>query len=256
MNHITSESERTQQARLAQYFGLALLAGIALLALPSDAHAQGKVMQLSDGSRIRYALSVPPGYDGSEALPMILALHYGWGGDGPPPRGYGEGHMRLLVEPALRDLGAIIVAPDCPAPARRWSEPEAERAVMELVDEIRSEYRIDGDRVLVTGFSLGGNGSWFYATHHPDLFSAAIPMAGWAQSEWLEKLNDLPMYVIHARSDEVVPLAAAEEAVAAAEAKGVPVALVVVEKLTHYDTASYVTYLRDAVPWIQRIWSR
>ncbi len=81
-------------------------------------------------------------------------------------------------------------------------------------------------------------------------------MAGWAQPDWLEKMGDMPLYVIHARNDEVVPFAAAEEAVAAAEAKGIPVELVVVEKLTHYDTARYVTYLRNAVPWIQSVWSR
>lgn len=235
---------------------ITLLAGLALLALPADSNAQGDVMQLSDGSQILYAVSVPDGYDGGEAVPLVLALHYGWGGDGPPPPNYGEGHMRLLVEPALRELGAIIVAPDCPAPARRWSEPGSDRAVMELLDHVRSEYRIDPDRILVTGFSLGGQGSWFMAAEHPEIFSAAIPMAGWAQPDWLEKMGDMPLYVIHARNDEVVPFAAAEEAVAAVEARGVPVELVVVEKLTHYDTARYVTYLRDAVPWIQSVWLR
>jgi predicted peptidase len=245
-----------REERNVQKVMIALLAGLALLALPADSNAQGDVMQVSDGSQIRYAVSVPESYDGSEAVPMVLALHYGWGGDGPPPRSYGEGYMRLLVEPALRELGAVIVAPDCPAAARRWSEPGSDRAVMELLDHVRSEYRIDADRILVTGFSLGGHGTWFMASHYPEIFSAAVPMAGWAQPEWLENMGALPLYVIHARDDEVVPLAAAEEAVAAAEAKGVPVDLVVVEKLTHYDTARYVTYLRDAVPWIQAIWSR
>jgi predicted peptidase len=232
------------------------MAGLLLLPLPPMSNAQGRLMQLNDGSRIRYAISLPSGYDSGEAVPLVLALHYGWGGDGPPPQGYGEGHMRLLVEPALRELGAVIVAPDCPSPARRWSEPGAERAVLELLERVRSEYRIDADRILVTGFSLGGNGSWFMAAEHPEIFSAAIPMAGWAQPDWLDELTETPLYVIHARNDEVVPFAAAEEAVAAARAKGAQVELVVVETLTHYDTARYVTYLRDAVPWIQDVWSR
>jgi len=164
--------------------------------------------------------------------------------------------MRLLVEPALRELGAIIVAPDCPAPARRWSEPGSDRAVMELLDHVRSEHAVDPEKILVTGFSLGGHGSWFMASEHPNVFSAAVPMAGWAPPEWLEKIGEIPLYVIHARGDEVVPFAAAEEAVATVRAKGGAVELVVVEELTHYDTARYVTYLRDAVPWIQSVWSR
>ncbi|PYR77363.1 MAG: hypothetical protein DMF87_16265, partial [Acidobacteria bacterium] len=59
-----------------------------------------------DGPTVSYAIWVPRAYHG-EPTPLILALHYG--GD---PRGAGRDMTRILIQPALGELGAIIVAPD------------------------------------------------------------------------------------------------------------------------------------------------
>jgi hypothetical protein len=52
---------------------------------------------------MRYAISVPPGYDASNPRPLVLALHPG-GGRTPY---YGEGFMRQIAEPALRSWDAL-----------------------------------------------------------------------------------------------------------------------------------------------------
>lgn len=56
-----------------------------------------------------YTLAIPASYTGDESVPLVLALHYG--GHGAPY--FGRGVLTGLVEPALRELEAIIVAPDC-----------------------------------------------------------------------------------------------------------------------------------------------
>ena len=71
---------------------------------------------------------------------------------------------------------AVIVAPD--VPARRWNSDVADRGVMGLLEEILDRYTIDRSRILVTGFSLGGAGTWFFSAQHPDFFTGAIPIAG------------------------------------------------------------------------------
>ena len=73
---------------------------------------------------------------------------------------------------------------------------------MALLQKVLAEYTIDRKRVLVTGFSLGGRGTWFMASHHPDLFTAAIPMAASTGDEPLERLATMPTYIIHSRADE------------------------------------------------------
>jgi predicted peptidase len=107
---------------------------------------------------VLYAISIPKGYDTSRPAPLVLVLHPG----GERMRYYGAAYARLLVEPALRDLQPIILAPDCPWSS--WGDPAAEKMVMTLVDETMRGYAIDRTRVLVTGFSMGGRGTWFMAS--------------------------------------------------------------------------------------------
>ena len=95
--------------------------------------------------------------------------------------------MRGIVSPALKDLNAIIVAPDCPT--RSWSDPAAEQAVMALLQNVMKEYAVDRRRILVTGFSLGGRGTWFMSSRHADLFTGAIPIAGASGDEPLDRLG-------------------------------------------------------------------
>ena len=57
----------------------------------------------------------------------------------------------------------------------------------------------------MTGFSMGGAGTWHFASRFPERFSAAIPMAGRPPADigaW-----KMPVLAIHSRSDEVVPIA-------------------------------------------------
>jgi predicted peptidase len=124
-----------------------------------------------DGPAIRYALSIPPGYSPAKPVPLILSLHFG--GD---PAGAGRSMLDILIGPALADLGAIIVAPD--SMEGGWNTPQNERAVQALLAAVMNAYRVDSRRMLVTGFSMGGAGTWHWANKFPELFSAAIPLAG------------------------------------------------------------------------------
>ena len=90
--------------------------------------------------------------------PLVLALHPGGGGC----YYYGGWFMQALVEPALREWGAVIVAPD--VPGRSWSSPDSERAVLALLDDVVVQIR--GRRRPGAGDWLqrGGAGVWYLAT--------------------------------------------------------------------------------------------
>ena len=62
---------------------------------------------------VRYAISIPEGYSPSKPVPLVLALHF----FAPNPAGAGRRVLDVLVRPALKDLGAIIIAPDSQAAA-------------------------------------------------------------------------------------------------------------------------------------------
>jgi predicted peptidase len=184
-------------------------------------------------------------------LPLILALHPG----GERLRYYGSVFARMVVAPALADLNAIVVAPDCPGQGMQgWTEPGADRAVMALLDKVMAEHAVDRKRVLVVGFSMGGRGTWFMAAHHPDLFTAAIPMAAAIGDERVEALGLIPTYVIHSKMDQVVPFAPAERNAQALEQLGRTVKFEALPDLTHFDMRGYVPSLRRAVKWIVERW--
>jgi len=57
----------------------------------------------------------------------------------------------------------------------------------EAMDHVKRHYRIDADRVVMRGFSMGGAACWQFAVHYPDVWCAAAPGAGF--SETAEFLN-------------------------------------------------------------------
>ena len=222
---------------------------------PSTPRIANEVFSVPEGGEMTYGISVPAdardtGDDSrrSGPVPLILALHPG----GARTAYHGSSFMRGIVEPALRDWNAIIIAPD--APTRSWATDVSERAVLALVEEVAARYDIDRDRVLVTGFSLGGAGTWFFATRHADLFTGAIPMAGAIREVSLDGLGSMPVHIVHSRDDEQVPYGPAAEAAAQLEARGHPVKLTALSGVGHYSMGAYIGPLRQAGDWMREQW--
>lgn len=218
--------------------------------LPKKPGIYEETLTLKTGALLRYTLSIPREFSPGQPIPLVMALHYG----GTVTPWYSKGYLDILVEPALQELNAIIVAPDCPG--KGWNNPSSEAAVLELLGHIRTHYSIDEERMLVTGFSMGGIGTWHMVARHPQLFSAAIPMSGTVGQETAKKINDTPVYVIHSKQDEFFPYKQVEEMVQLLKDRGVPVQLQLVDGISHYNTAGFTKYLKEAVPWVKSIWEK
>ena len=203
-------------------------------------------LTLPDGRR--YTLVIPEGYTGTEPVPLVMSLHYG----GNVTPFYGRGLVDTLIGPALGELGAIVVAPD--NVTRGWANPEGEAHVVALLDHVGAHYRIDPARTLLTGYSMGGMGTWYLAPRLADRFTAAIPMAGRPQDDSTTREWPIPMYVIHSTADEVVAIGPTRTAVAQLKSHGAPIELVVVDGITHFEMARFQPHLKAALPWIRRTW--
>ncbi len=196
---------------------------------------------------VTYGIWIPRNYDPAEPAPLVLALHPG----GSPGPGYGTQFLRGVVAPALVDWRAIVVSPD--APGRSWANETSERGVMALLDDVMERYKIDTDRILITGFSMGGRGTWYLASRHPDLFKAAIPMAARSDEEDAAKVGDMPVYIIHARDDEVVPFAPAEALARTMDDRGQTVAFLPLEGVGHFQMGA--APLQQAGEWVLERWA-
>jgi predicted peptidase len=235
--------------------------GALLSVLPIGAAAQGvgnplvlapglheRTLARAGEPGIGYAISIPPTYSPTAPGPLILALHYGIGNR--DSTGVGSDLVKGIIGPALEGLGAIIVAPD--SVRGNWSTPENERAVDTLLDMVMAHYAIDKKRVAVTGYSMGGTGSWHLAEKFPERFSAALPIAsrppasaaGWR----------LPVLAIHSRDDQVVPFDPAAARIAELQTAGVNAKLIALTGIAHYEAGRFAEPLRQAIPWLRAVW--
>jgi predicted peptidase len=220
---------------------------------PADAAAQGVsdapvaaglhrlTLPRAGGPAIGYAISIPANYSASRPVPLILALHFGVGGG--DAAGAGADVVQALIGPGLADLGAIIVAPD--SAGGNWSTPENEQAVNALLDLVLARYAVDRKKIAVTGYSMGGTGSWYFAEKFPERFSAAIPISGAPPSSpagWR-----VPVLAIHSHDDQVAPFHPTEVRIAELQ-------LIALSGITHYEMGRFTDSLRQAVPWLREIW--
>ena len=65
-----------------------------------------------------------------------------------------------------------------------------EMDLFEALEDVKKRYRIDENRILVRGFSMGGAAVWHIAVHHAGLWAAAAPGAGFAETQGYQKITN------------------------------------------------------------------
>jgi len=160
-----------------------------------------------------YLLFLPQDYDKKDAWPLMLFLH------GAGERGNNlelvKKHGPPKIVESKRDFPFILVSPQCPA--NRWWQPMELAA---LLDEIAAKYKVDPDRIYVTGLSMGGFGTWALAAYCPERLAAIVPICGGGEAYWAEKYVHLPVWVFHGAKDKAVPAERSQQMVDALKKHG------------------------------------
>jgi len=202
-----------------------------------------------DGHTVYYTLRIPAGYDGLTALPVILCLHFG----GQPSEFYGGRFLNLLPIPGFGSLSALLVAPTTEQSG--WATPTGEAAAFAALAAVEQHLRVDTQRRVVMGYSMGGRGTWHLAATFRSHFVAAIPIAGRPGEVALDTLQDLPLYVIHSEADRRVPIEDTARAVERLHAIGAPVEFARLPSGDHFDYHLVIAELRNKVcPWLETVW--
>jgi len=155
----------------------------------------------------QYLSYVPAGYDEDTSMrwPLIVSLHGGSRRGSDLKKLYADGIPDQIYRG--RDFPFVIVAPQCPEHIR-WS---TDNWFDNFYEEITSKYRIDTNRVYLTGASLGGSGTWYLAIEYPNRFAAIAPMCGFTShndfiGKNVDRLVDMPIWAFHGANDLVVPV--------------------------------------------------
>jgi predicted peptidase len=175
-------------------------------------------LKTSNGKSISYLLYLPKDYDSKDKWPLLLFLHGRGESDGPlsivkkwgPPRLIGRGES----------LPYVVVSPQCPPNPESWPQPSQQSLLLALLDHVGKTYKVDADRVYLTGLSMGGYGSWRLAADHPERFAAVVPVCGAGKPADAEKLKNLPIWVWHGTEDPAVPFQRSVEMVEAIKQAG------------------------------------
>ncbi len=184
---------------------------------------------------LRYLVHLPPGAgtDKAKRWPAILFLH-GAGERGDDLK-LVEIHGPPKIVRTRRDFPFIVISPQCPR-GTWWSIPH----LNDLIGEVMAKYPIDPDRLYLTGLSMGGFGSWMLACEYPDRFAAVVPICGGGDPLDVERIKDVPVWVVHGGRDPVVPVREAKEMVAALRRIGGRVRFTVYPEAGHDSwTATY-----------------
>jgi len=204
---------------------------------PRAANLRTAVFTAKDGLALPYRLFVPPSCSPDKPCGLLLFLH------GAGERG-ADNHVQLkndalaFVEPGPQaESPTIVVYPQCPE-AMQWvkadwkkgsysltntpvSQPMA--AVLELLAWLGASYAVDPARILVTGLSMGGYGTWDIVVRQPTTFAGALALCGGGDPSQAATIRDLPVWAFHGDRDEAVPVRGSRQMIAALrEAGGSP----------------------------------
>lgn len=178
-------------------------------------------------AKYHYLLSLPAGYEDSDRRwPLMLFLH-GAGESGESLAKVKANGPPKLIAQNERAFPCIVVSPQ--SPGRGWN-PDYLAA---LLDDICATYRVDSERVYLTGLSMGGYGTWMLAAAHPDRFAAIVPICGGGNPADASKLKGLPIWAFHGADDKTVKLENSEKMVDALRAVGSDVKFTVYPGVGH-----------------------
>jgi len=161
-----------------------------------------------DGVEHNYAVNVPASYDPARKYQVRFQLHGGVGGrDDNKPRGTGE-------IGALAGAEQIYVLPYSWNDAPWWGDDQILN-LNAIVDALKRTYNVDENRVVVSGVSDGGTGTYYVAMRETTPFASFLPLNGFimvlASNEiddgriFPTNLRNKPLFVINGGKDRLYP---------------------------------------------------
>ena len=151
----------------------------------------------------KYAVYLPPDYETSQRSYPVLYLLHGGGDDQTGWVQFGE--VLTIADEAIKTgiaTAMIIVMPDANTGKRGYvNDVKGEWRYEdfffdEFMPFIEKTYRIKGEKRYraIAGLSMGGEGTFIYALHHPELFSSACPLSAATGPKSIEELNNYRLW--------------------------------------------------------------
>jgi polyhydroxybutyrate depolymerase len=171
-------------------------------------YAQYDTLNYDDLDRT-YLLHVPSSYDGSSAVPLVVALH--------PFGGSGSGFESTTGFSVKADLNNfIVVYPNGTGATSSWNAGNCCGDAMTnsiddvgfisaLINKLSESYKIDSTRIFATGFSNGSIMAYRLAAELSDKIAAIAAGSGQMMLDECDPVRAVPIMHLHALDDDIVP---------------------------------------------------
>jgi predicted peptidase len=188
-----------------------------------------KKFTTADGKgSLDYLVYLPANYekDKSKQWTLVVFLH-GAGERGSDVQVVRKTGLTRTLE-QRGTLPYVMVAPQCPANTI-WNVGTLDK----FLDQILTDYRVDKKRVVLTGLSMGGFGTWNWSVEHPERFAGLVPICGGGKSDKATALKGMPIWAFHGDADPAVKFATGQAIVDAAKAAGADIKFTVYPGVGH-----------------------
>lgn len=154
-----------------------------------------------------YMVYLPTDYNPENNYPLVLYLH-----------GSASDETNIMSMKHLIPDGFIGLAPNGRGPSNCYTWDNAQADISEALNAVMQSYSIDKDKVLLTGFSMGGYGVYRTYFEMPNKFQALAVFSGhpdiankwqgeenlypnFTQIKYLKKFKDVPIFIFHGKED-------------------------------------------------------
>jgi predicted peptidase len=169
------------------------------------------------GDTLKYRQLFPDA-DTIRKFPLVIFLH------GSGERGSdNEAQLKWGVTNFASDENmklhpCFVIAPQCPANSG-WSNFSTNKnslnslqkspskpmeLLMALIHDFVKKFRVDTNRIYITGLSMGGFGTFDAIERYPDLFAAAVPVCGGGDVSLAASIKHIPIWIFHGAEDPAV----------------------------------------------------
>lgn len=154
---------------------------------------------------------VPKSYRTDRPTGLIVFLH---GGGSTTSRRAPQATLQFPLSDSPADThrsgdmfaatGMITVGPSAPwdpETSYRWCVADADQYLADVIEECKTRFNIDSDRVFLLGHSMGGFGAYHFVQRAPDRFAAVIANSGsWTRAYW-PVIRGTPLCIVQGVND-------------------------------------------------------
>ena len=172
------------------------------------------------GDTLKYRLLFPD-YDTIRKFPLVIFLH------GSGERGNdNEAQLKWGVTNFATDANmklhpCFVIAPQCPENST-WAKfsnskngsnlfqktpAKSMELLVHLIHDFVKKFKVDTNRIYITGLSMGGFGTFDAIERYPDLFAAAVPVCGGGDVSMAASIKHIPIWIFHGAEDPAVDAA-------------------------------------------------